>query len=102
LFYTEKGECEVIKLSKKQEEIVNHVIQLEKENNCTIYFKYDNHSKKIHPVKIINIGTKKINIEQFPAICTYSIATAMENKGILIAEKISDGLSLYRLNHENI
>lgn len=94
-----------MKLTKKQNEIVSLVTQLEKENDCTIYFMFDPSSQRIHPVKI-NDKTDNMTFDRFPAICTHTVATTMENKGVLISETLVKddyrSFVLCKLNHAAI
>ena len=77
-----------IKLSKKHEEIVNKVKVLENEKGCKLYFMYNKYSKKLHATRIDEIQGGKILYTSFDTLCTHSVATSMENKGILKTEKI--------------
>lgn len=85
-------------MSKKHSEIINCILELQKENNCTCYLRYNRLTRKIHPIKINRIEGSKIDMEIFPAICTHNVAVTMETKGLLVAEKITEHTSLCKLN----
>lgn len=93
---------EPVKLTKKQGEVIRHVQELEKKEKCTIYFWYNPTSRMIHPVQLMTPKGVLPSIKVFPMMCSHSVASLMEEKQLLIPEKIHDTLSLCVLNKERL
>jgi hypothetical protein len=78
-----------MKLTKKQNEIVNKLKQLESEAKETVYLMFNEFSKKIHAVTIeVTENNEVITIENKGIICTHNVAASMEQKGILLTEVV--------------
>lgn len=78
-----------MKLTKKQSEIITKVKQLEQETKQTIYFMYNELSKKIHAVTVNVKDNSMIDIiDNKGILCTYNVAATMEDKEIIVPEVV--------------
>lgn len=78
-----------MKLTKKQSEIISKVKEIEEETKKSVYFMYNELSRKIHAVTINLKENNEIDtIENKELLCTHNVAMTMENNGILVAETV--------------
>jgi hypothetical protein len=90
-----------MKLTQKQKETINLVLETENEINDLVYFKFNNITNKVYMIQISNITDKTIDIKWLKEINS-RIVYNLEEKGLLILKNIKDSLNLLTLNKKLI